>query len=183
MNAWSVIHLACGSVSLVIGLVLTGLRKGDRRHRWLGWTYVVAMAIALCGILIGTRAHPHPFAGYAVLTILVLAAAVTASRLRKRFTSWRAMHGALMSMTLMGAIMAALGVFGGAALGAGSGPAFYRLFNGVIAVTTVAGLGLILTRPVIWGRKPDAAVRAGYACLVAASSGALIVAQWRMAYA
>lgn len=170
--------MACGALSLVVGLVLTRLRKGDARHRLLGWTYVVAMSVGLGAILVGTRAHPHPFAGYATLTILVLAAAVGASRLRQRVRSWRAWHGALMSMTLMGAVMAALGVLGGAALGVGNGLAYYRLFNAVIAVTSLAGLALILTRPVIWGRAPDAGVRMGYALLVVASSGALIAAQW-----
>jgi hypothetical protein len=65
-------------------------------------------------------------------------------------------------------------------MGVGRGPAYYRMFNGVIAVLTLIGLAVVTTRPVIWGRAvPQHAARArlAFATLVVCASAALIAAQ------
>ena len=88
-----------------------------------------------------------------------------------------------MSLTIMGAVIAASSIVGGVIIGNGSGTPFYRMFNILIAVGTVAGLGVISTRRIIWGRaSPERVTRWWYSALVVGSSTALIAAQWGMAY-
>jgi uncharacterized membrane protein len=183
MNPYSLLHLVAALAALVIGLVMLRLRKGDRRHRMLGWWYVWLMSIGLIGIVIRTWSRPHPFVGYAVMILIVLSAAVGASRYRSRVPAWRAWHGALMSLTIMGAAIAASSIVGGVIIGNGSGAPFYRMFNILIAVGTVAGLWVIDTRLIIWGRaNPERVALWWYSALVVGSSTALIAAQWGMAF-
>jgi hypothetical protein len=139
MNPYSLLHLVAALAVLVIGLVMLRLRKGDRRHRVLGWWYVCLMSIGLIGIVIRTWSRPHPFMGYAVMILIVLSTAV--------------------------------------------GAPFYQMFNILIAVGTVAGLGVINTRLIIWGRAiPERLARWWYSALVVGSSTALIAAQRGMAF-
>ena len=70
-------------------------------------------------------------------------------------------------------------MIGGVAIGAGSGPTYYRMFNAVIASITIAGLWLINTRRVIWGNVPARRlVRVQFTVLIVIVSAGLIVAQW-----
>ncbi|MGC1521972.1 MAG: hypothetical protein WA803_10575 [Steroidobacteraceae bacterium] len=120
---------------------------------------------------------------YAVMILIVLSIAVGASRFRSRVSTWRAWHGALMSLTLMGAVIAASSIVGGLIIGNGSGAPFYQMFNIIIAAGTAAGLGIISTRRIIWGRAdPERVARWWYGALVVSSSTALIAAQWGMAF-
>jgi uncharacterized membrane protein len=183
MNPYSILHVIAALAALVIGLLMLALRKGDRRHRVLGWWYVALMSIGLIGIVIRTWGRPHPFMGYAVMILIVLSTAVGASRYRSRVPTWRAWHGALMSLTIMGAVIAASSIVGGVIIGNGSGAPFYQMFNILIAVGTVAGLGVINTRRIVWGRaNPEKVTRRWYSVLVVGSSTALIAAQWGMAF-
>ena len=185
MNTWSLVHIGFAFASLVVGLVMLGLRKGDPRHKLLGWIYVATMSAGLAGILVRTSGDRRPFAFYAILMLAVLAAAVAAIRARRRMPSGRAWHGALMSMTLMGSIMAALSIGGGVAIGASAGPPFYRLFNAIIVVVTLAAMAVIVSSAVIFGRPARAelaAARLGFGALVVASSAALVLAQWPLAF-
>jgi len=185
MSLLSLVHAIAGLVSVLVGIVILSLRKGDRRHRILGWVYVATMAISLVGILARVYERAPPFAAYAVLVLVVLAAAVTVSRRRRQVEAWRAWHGALMTLTLVGSTMAMASIFGGLAIGATSGPPFYRLFNAIIAVFTAVGLWLIATRPVIWGVRAGArelAVRRRYLAFATTASLLLIAAQWPLAY-
>lgn len=81
------------------------------------------MASSLIGILTARMDHPRPFLGYAVAV----------SRIRRREPAWRGWHGALMSMTLLGATLAASSIVGGVLIGDGGGARFYQSFNGLIA--------------------------------------------------
>ena len=183
MNPYSLLHLVAALAALVIGLLMLRLPKGNHRHRVLGWWYVGLMSSGLTSIVLRTWSRPHPFMGYAVMILIVLSTAVTASRYRSRVPTWRAWHGALMSLTIMGAMIAASSIVGGVIIGNGSGAPFYQMFNILIAVGTVAGLGVINTRRIIWGRaNPERVARRWYSALVVASSTALIAAQWRMAF-
>ena len=69
-------------------------------------------------------------------------AAVLASRFRNKIGAWRSWHGALMSLSLLGAVTAIGGVIGGLALGVGRGTVYYRMFNGVIVIFTESDCGL-----------------------------------------
>jgi hypothetical protein len=81
------------------------------------------------------------------------------------------------------AVIAASSIVGGVIIGNGSGAPFYQMFDVLIAVGTVAGLGVINTRLIIWGRAgPERMARWWYSALVVGSSTALIAAQWRMAF-
>src|SRR5687767_13357355 len=97
MSLLSVVHILAALLAFGIGLTLFALRKGDRRHRFLGWGYVAFMLMSVVAILIRGIAQPRPFHAYAVVTLAGVIAAVLASRLRLRMPSWRAWHAVLMS--------------------------------------------------------------------------------------
>ena len=83
-----------------------------------------------------------------------------------------------MSLTILGAVIAASSIVGAVLIGSGDGAPFYRMFNAIIAVGTVAGLAIINTRRVILARgKPESVTRWWYGALVVGSSTALIAAQ------
>ncbi|HET8924516.1 MAG TPA: hypothetical protein VFN26_16150 [Candidatus Acidoferrum sp.] len=181
MSLLSLIHVALGLMAVAIGFVILGLRKGDPRHRVLGWAYAGCLVAGLTSIIVQGLSHPTPFHGYAALMMAGVIAAILASRFRKKIVAWRTWHGALMSMSLLGAVIAIGGVIGGLALGAGRGPVYYRMFNGVIVIFTGIGLWIINTRPVIWGRQPPPEhrrVRLWFTAAVITMSGALVLAQW-----
>jgi uncharacterized membrane protein len=184
MHPLSLFHLGAGLLALLVACAIFALPKGPRLHKWLGWTYVVAMGASLLAILARTALAPRPFVVYAGGVLLVLATAVAMVRARRRIAAWRAWHGALMALGFLAALMAMAGLAGGVAIGATSGPAFYRQFNVAIAVLTVVGLAFIATRPVIWGRAPrppEQVAKRRYAALVLVSSAVLVAAQWPLA--
>jgi uncharacterized membrane protein len=184
MHPLSLFHLGAGLLAVLAACAIFALPKGSRLHKGLGWTYVLAMGASLVAILARTALAPRPFVLYAVGVLIVLVAAVAISRARRRIAAWRAWHGALMALTCLAALMAMAGLAGGVAIGATSGPAFYRQFNVVIAVLTVAGLAFIAMRPVLWGRAPrpaEASARRRYAALVLVSSALLVAGQWPLA--
>ena len=181
MSILSLIHVALGLMAVAIGFVIVGLRKGDPRHRVLGWGYAGCIVVALASIIVQGLSHPTPFHGYAALIMGGVVAAVLASRFRSKIGAWRSWHGALMSLSLLGAVTAIGGVIGGLALGVGRGPVYYRMFNGVIVIFTGIGLWIINTRPVIWARQPTPGhrkVRLWFTVAVITMSGALVLAQW-----
>lgn len=181
MSILSLIHVALGLIAVAIGFVILGLRKGDPRHRLLGWGYAGCLVAALTSIIVQGLSHPTPFHGYAAFIMGGVVAAVLASRSRNKIGTWRSWHGGLMSLSLLGAVIAIGGVIGGLVLGVGKGPVYYRMFNGVIIVFTGIGLWIINTRPVIWGRQPTPEhrkVRLWFTVAVITMSGALVLAQW-----
>jgi uncharacterized membrane protein len=184
MSPLSLFHAAAGLLALLAALAIFALPKGSRLHKALGWTYVVAMAASLVAILVRAGFAARPFVIYAAGVLVVLVIAVVLSRARRHVATWRAWHGALMATTTLAAVMAMAGLVGGLALGATSGPAFYRQFNVVIAVLTAVGVVLVARRPVLWGRHPRPAerrARGRWIALVLASSAALVAGQWPMA--
>lgn len=185
MSLLSLFHALSGLLTLLVGIVLLCRRKGDRTHRVLGRAYAITMFASLVGILVQTRTDPAPFAAYAVFMLAVLTAAIAAARLRKRIPAWRAWHGALMSLTVLASGFAAASIIGGLLLDMSAGPPFYRLFNVIVLVATVAGLGLIATRKVLWGHSPgpaESAARRRFLVLASTASLLLVAAQWRLAW-
>jgi uncharacterized membrane protein len=183
MPPLSLLHFGAGLLALLTAATIFALPKGSRLHRRLGWTYVGAMGASLIAILARTALAPRPLVLYAVGVLAVLGLATSLPRLRRRSATWRAWHGALMAFTTLTALIAMAGIFGGLAAGASSGPAFYRLFNAIIAVGTLAGLAFIARRPVLWGRHPrlpERRTRARYVAAVLAAAALLIAGQWPM---
>jgi uncharacterized membrane protein len=180
MSSLALVHVALGLVVLALGAMIVAARKGDARHRRFGWAYVSCMAVSLVAIVVAGRDHFAPFHAFAGAVLLALVIAGSAPRLRRSVRAWRIWHGALMSFTLLAALIAVGGVAGGVLIGVGKGPAYYRMFNVVIGVMTLIGLTVVATRPVIWGHNvaPHAArARIVFATLVVCASAALIVAQ------
>ena len=183
MSTLSIVHALAALVALAIGLAIVSMRKGDRRHRVLGWLYVSLMAVGLVAILAVGADHPRPFHAYSVVILLGLGAAVLVSRRRASLPQWRGWHGAIMSFSMLGAFIALGGIVGGIAIGAGNGPRYYQMFNVVIAIFSLLGLWLIATRPAIWGTAPGAperATRTRFLILALTVSGGLIVSQWAL---
>ncbi len=181
MSNLSIVHTLAAFVSVLVALFIFGMRKGDRRHRLLGWIYVGTLFTSLVGIIVRTFSSTHPFTFYAIFAACVLLTAVLVVRQRKSIQTWRAWHAALMSLTFLGSFMAIGSIVGGIIVG--NGPAFYRVFNGVIIVFTLVGLWWINTRPIIWGAapgQPQKMTRIYFSMLVVASSALLVVAQFPM---
>lgn len=177
---WSWVHLIGAVVSLIAGLLIFRLRKGDRRHRVLGWIYVLGLGSSLVGIVIRTAPHPRPFAAYAVFCLLLITASIAASRFRDRVDAWRSWHASLMSLTYVGSAMAALSIAGGVLVGASSGPAFYRMFNVLIVAVTGVGLWLINTRRAVWPNPsvdPVRTARFRFSALAISAAGLLVLTQ------
>jgi uncharacterized membrane protein len=151
MSILSGIHVLIGLVAVIVGCVIFARRKGDARHRVLGWWLTACLLTSLAAILLHGLHKPSPFLAYAGVIFAGVVAAVLVSRFRDRVPGWRAWHGALMSFSMLGATVAIGGVVGGVLRGVGNGPDYFRMFNVVIAVVTTAGIWLIFTRPVIWG--------------------------------
>jgi len=180
MAPLALLHVLLALVAVLIGGWIVGRRKGDPRHRRLGWIYLAFMLPSLAAILAQGRRDPAPFHGYAAALAGGLVAAVLVTRFRRRVRAWRSWHAALMSFSLLGVAVAVGGVLGGLALGVARGPAYYRMFNGVIVCGAALGLWIINTRPVIWGRTAgpaDRRARLWFSGLVVAVSLALVLAQ------
>jgi len=180
MSTLSIVHVLLGLVAVSIGSVILALRKGDSRHRVLGWLYLGCILTSLTAIMARGLSHPTPFHGYAAVIMGVLMAAVLASRFRSHVPDWRSWHAALMSFSMLGAAVAIGGVVGGLALRVGKGPAYYRMFNLVIVCFTALGLSIINTRPVIWGPLVAARrrrLRFWFSAFVVTISIALVAAQ------
>jgi hypothetical protein len=182
MSMLSIVHVLLGLMAVSLGLLILGLRKGDPRHRVLGWLYLGCILMSLTAIIVGGLSHPTPFHGYAAVVMGALMAGVLASRFRSRLPDWRSWHAALMSFSMLGAAVAIGGVVGAVALGVGKGPAYYRMFNVVIVCFTALGLWIINTRSVIWGPwyGPRRRPRLWFGGFVVAISIALILAQWAL---
>lgn len=104
------IHIAAALSALVIGTIILLQPKGSRFHKTLGWTWVIAMAVAavsslfITGINGDTWSFIHLLSGW---TIIGLPMAVYAIRNRKAQAHQRAMTG----MFLGGLIVAGLLTF------------------------------------------------------------------------
>jgi uncharacterized membrane protein len=180
MSSLSLAHVVLAAAALLLGFVISALAKGGKRHRLLGWIYVACMGVSLVAILARGAAHPAPFHGYAAAILVVLAAAALIARNRRRIPLWRSWHGALMSLSILGALTAAGGVVGGVILGVGTGPAYYRMFNAVIGSFAAVGLVAIGTRAVIWGRNATPPIRRArliFSGIVVVLSAGLVLAQ------
>lgn len=107
MLGW--IHLAFAVLAMVAGPVVLLLRKGDRRHRMVGWTYISAMVglnITALGIydLLG-RFGPFHIAALASL-VTVIAGLIPVRRRQPR-RLWVRYHATWMVWSCVGLYAAA----------------------------------------------------------------------------
>jgi uncharacterized membrane protein len=144
MSPLSITHALIGLLALLLAGGILSRRKGDRLHRLLGRVCACALALSLASaILLGVMHVFDAFDVYAVISLCALGAAVAASRYRQHVPDWRFWHGALMCFTVLTGVAALSGVIGGIVIGDGNGPRYYRLFNILIVMVTVAGLLLV----------------------------------------
>ncbi|MBL7801676.1 MAG: DUF2306 domain-containing protein [Chitinophagales bacterium] len=67
------IHIAGGSTSILLGIIVLSLKKGDKRHKWLGNIYFYAMLIASIVAIPMSYLHPSYFLFIvAIFTIYML---------------------------------------------------------------------------------------------------------------
>jgi uncharacterized membrane protein len=67
------IHIAGGTTSLLLGIIVLSFKKGDKRHKWLGKIYFYAMLIASIVAIPMSYLHPNYFLFIvAIFTIYML---------------------------------------------------------------------------------------------------------------
>jgi hypothetical protein len=67
------IHIAGGTTSLLLGIIVLSLKKGNKRHKWLGNIYFYAMLIASIVAIPMSYLHPNYFLFIvAIFTIYML---------------------------------------------------------------------------------------------------------------
>ncbi len=79
------VHVAAGSLALLLGLVMLALRKGDRRHRALGRVTLAIVGVAVAAAIVGAFVWRGRFdlMGVSVLSAYQMWAGVRALRLRQ----------------------------------------------------------------------------------------------------
>ena len=93
------IHVAAALTALVIGIVLLIGVKGNRLHRTLGWTWVLAMATTAVSSFFIHRLNPGGPGGFSLIhllsgwTVIALPMAVHAARRHRIADHRRAMTG------------------------------------------------------------------------------------------
>lgn len=104
-------HVLAVIAALAVGVVLMTGVKGNRLHRALGWTWVVAMATAAVSSLFIRQINPggfsflHLFAGW---TLVALPVAVVAARMHKVRLHSRTMTGLFVGGLLVAGVTAFL---------------------------------------------------------------------------
>lgn len=102
-------HLAFALIALLAGAWVILLRKGTRIHRFLGYTYLIAMLILNGTALLkyDLTGAPNMFHFFAIGSLLTIAAAYISIRIKgsKRAAAARA-HGGLMIWSYFGLVMA-----------------------------------------------------------------------------
>ena len=186
MSLLSLLHLGASVIAFGVAIAIFQLRKGDPRHRLLGWIYTVAMVVSIGGITIRTASQLRPFAIYGIGVLIALGFAVWIARNRRMGPTRIAWHSGLMVATFLGTAMAIGSIVGGMAVGAANGAKFYVVFNLVIATFTVVALMIIHRRAVMWSALSGESLRATRLKLyglILSTSMLLIIAQWPLATA
>jgi uncharacterized membrane protein len=97
------IHVATALLALACGTVVLMLRKGTTLHRILGRSWALLMAItALVSFGIQSSGHLSWIHGLSLLTLFVLAKAVTAVRQGQIASHLRYMRGAFIGLLVAG---------------------------------------------------------------------------------
>jgi len=97
------LHVSAAIYALVVGLIQLATSKGSRTHRFLGWTWVIAM-LTVAFSSFGLKGLSSSFGGYSPIHILSIwiivsvSAAVLAARQGKLRTHKRFATGALLGL-------------------------------------------------------------------------------------
>jgi uncharacterized membrane protein len=163
MSIIGTIHLVASVVAIVVGAAVLGQGpKGGRRHRQVGWTYVVAMLTvnATAFMLYGLFGGFGPFHVAAVISLTGIVAGVLAARsartarlAQQRFRrSHRVeVHFWWMTFSYVGLIAALASeaitrLPATRAIGGGAGAMFGAAVGGATALVFAVGSYLIVTR-------------------------------------
>lgn len=98
-----VLHVSAAIYALVVGLIQLATTKGSQTHRFLGWTWVLAM-LTVAFSSFGLKGLSSNFGGYSLIHILSIwiiisvTAAVWAVRQNKITTHRRFATGALFGL-------------------------------------------------------------------------------------
>jgi uncharacterized membrane protein len=107
-------HVATGTLAIGVGAAVLLAAKGTRRHRWLGWTYVAAMAAMLASSFV-IRSESGGFTlfhGVSIATAAVVALGLAMSVLwRRRVRTWPLWHLRLMSASWLILVLTMMGQF------------------------------------------------------------------------
>jgi len=107
------IHTALSGLAIVLGAEQVLRTRRDRLHRWLGYTYVIALLVGDVAILTVYRFNGHfnMFHVGAVANLLCLAMAMRPMWARPRPVEWKRKHYMWISWSYVGLLAAALTEF------------------------------------------------------------------------
>lgn len=145
------VHIAAAVTAILLGLTVFLTRKGTRRHRAMGRSYVAIMAMANAAALTIYEDSPDGFGVFHYLALVSLASitvAYFAIRARPRRPGTIAIHGIVMSWSFAGLCAAAIGQ-GANALGLSPAAAILAALvpGGVLVHLLVPKSPLISRRP------------------------------------
>ena len=107
-HAVGLAHVLAALAALVLGAVVVALRKGNRRHRWLGRAYLLSMlalnatALSVYELFGGFG----PFHGLALFSLATVLSGYAAARRRK--PGWKIRHAYFMTGSYVGLVAAAV---------------------------------------------------------------------------
>lgn len=102
------IHLAFAIAALTLGAVVACRRKGDRRHRQLGYSYAVSLLVVNASALsvYEDSARLGPFHILALVSLVTLVSGFIPAYLRRPVSWWLGLHAYLMSWSYVGLVAA-----------------------------------------------------------------------------
>lgn len=105
----ALLHIALACAALILGAFIFAMRKGTRRHRQVGYGYVIAMLATNLSALFIFRlsGHPGPFHLAALFSLATTAAGFVPAYTRRPRDSWLARHYEFMAWSYVGLLAAA----------------------------------------------------------------------------
>ena len=105
------IHIVFAITALVVGAGMFLQKKGDRRHRYFGYLYCIALlALNLSALSVYRDSEgPGPFHILAFISLATLAAGILPRLLRKPMHAWVSHHAHFMSWSYVGLVAAGIG--------------------------------------------------------------------------
>ncbi|MCH9816560.1 MAG: DUF2306 domain-containing protein [Actinomycetia bacterium] len=104
------VHVIGAVAALVLGLAVLTVRKGDQRHRRMGYGYAVLLvALNLAALALHREDVFGPFHILAVLSLATVIVGIGLPILRPGVVAAAAVHGYLMAWSYVGVVAAAVG--------------------------------------------------------------------------
>lgn len=142
----SLIHIATAVAALVFGFCVLGLRKGTRRHKQLGYCYVVSMFVTNLSAFLIFRLNGHfgPFHAAALLSLATMLAAFLPVVLRRPRDRWLELHSERMAWSYVGLLAAAASE---AAVRLPAAPFWPAVVISTVVICAVGGYFIVRNRP------------------------------------